>query len=78
LTPTLTMRELEIADMVALGFHNKNIAHRLGISEGTVKAHLHHVYEKLEISSRWELAAIVRESDLFLGRENVRVLGSKA
>jgi two-component system, NarL family, nitrate/nitrite response regulator NarL len=68
MTLTLTTRELEIADMVALGMRNKNIAFQLGISEGTVKAHLHHVYEKLEINCRWQLAAFVRESDQTLER----------
>jgi DNA-binding NarL/FixJ family response regulator len=51
----LTPRELEIARMVAEGLRNRAIAARLGISEGTVKLHLHHVYEKLGISGRMEL-----------------------
>lgn len=51
----LTPREREIVDMVAEGLRNRAIAKRLGISEGTVKLHLHHVYEKLGVTGRVEL-----------------------
>jgi DNA-binding NarL/FixJ family response regulator len=51
----LTPREREIVDMVAEGLRNRSIAQRLGISEGTVKLHLHHVYEKLGVTGRVEL-----------------------
>ncbi|WJI67897.1 MULTISPECIES: response regulator transcription factor [unclassified Mesorhizobium] len=52
----LTGRETEIADLVSRGLRNKIIAQRLHVSEGTVKMHLHHVYEKLRLGSRAELA----------------------
>ncbi|WP_419693964.1 helix-turn-helix domain-containing protein [Mesorhizobium muleiense] len=52
----LTGREKEIADLVSRGLRNKTIAQRLHVSEGTVKMHLHHVYEKLHLGSRAELA----------------------
>ncbi|MGX5846243.1 LuxR C-terminal-related transcriptional regulator [Mesorhizobium sp. PL10] len=52
----LTGRETEIADLVSRGLRNKTIAQRLHVSEGTVKMHLHHVYEKLHLGSRAELA----------------------
>lgn len=52
----LTGRETEIADLVSRGLRNKVIAQRLHVSEGTVKMHLHHVYEKLHLGSRAELA----------------------
>lgn len=52
----LTEREAEVASLVARGFRNKSIANQLYVSEGTVKMHLHHVYEKLHLSSRAELA----------------------
>ncbi len=51
----LTPREREIVEMVAEGSRNRTIAQRLGISEGTVKVHLHHVYEKLGVAGRVEL-----------------------
>ena len=56
----LTGRETEIADLVSRGLRNKTIAQRLHVSEGTVKMHLHHVYEKLQLGSRAELAWVAR------------------
>ena len=47
LARVLTAREYEIAGLVAQGLSNKHIARRLTISEGTVKIHLHNMYEKL-------------------------------
>jgi two-component system nitrate/nitrite response regulator NarP len=55
-TSRLTGRETEIADLVSRGLRNKTIAQRLHLSEGTVKMHLHHVYEKLHLGGRAELA----------------------
>lgn len=57
----LTRRELDIVRMVAVGARNKKIAEQLGIAEGTVKMHLHTIYEKLEISGRVELSIYARE-----------------
>ena len=51
----LTPREMEIVRLVASGLHNKEIAAKLAISEGTVKIHLHNIYEKLNVRGRLEL-----------------------
>jgi DNA-binding NarL/FixJ family response regulator len=51
----LTSREIEIVRMVALGRRNKAVAEALSISEGTVKIHLHNIYQKLEVDGRLEL-----------------------
>lgn len=51
----LTQRETEVVRMVAAGLHNKEIADRLGVTQGTVKTHLHNIYEKIEVSSRVQL-----------------------
>ncbi|TGQ71281.1 MAG: response regulator transcription factor [Mesorhizobium sp.] len=59
----LTGRETEIADLVSRGLRNKIIAQRLNVSEGTVKMHLHHVYEKLRLGSRAELAWVAHGKD---------------
>jgi two-component system nitrate/nitrite response regulator NarL len=53
---TLTSREADIAHLVSRGLHNKQIARELDVSEGTVKMHLHHIYEKLRLEGRTQLA----------------------
>lgn len=58
--PTLTRRERDVAGLVAAGQRNRTIAAALGISEGTVKMHLHNVYAKLGLESRTQLAMNVR------------------
>ena len=60
----LTPREVEIVRMVAAGLRNKEIADKLSISEGTVKIHLHHIYEKLELDGRLALAVYAQEKGL--------------
>jgi two-component system nitrate/nitrite response regulator NarL len=54
----LTDRERQIMRLVSEGLSNKEIGRRLNISDGTIKQHLHHVYQKLEISNRTVLAAL--------------------
>jgi DNA-binding NarL/FixJ family response regulator len=61
---TLTPRELEIVRMIAQGLRNKAIADRLSISEGTVKIHLHNIYEKLRVDGRLELMLYAQEKGL--------------
>jgi len=60
----LTRRETEVARLVSFGSRNKEIARELDISEGTVKMHLHNLYEKLKVTSRTELAILVRDKGL--------------
>lgn len=50
--PTLSPREAEILQLLALGLANKQISKRLFISEATVKTHLVHIYDKLGVDSR--------------------------
>ncbi len=52
----LTRRERDVARLVATGQRNRAIAGALGISEGTVKMHLHNVFAKLGLESRTQLA----------------------
>lgn len=48
----LSQRETEIVRLVASGLTNKEIASRLSITEGTVKVHVHSVYQKLRVGNR--------------------------
>jgi DNA-binding NarL/FixJ family response regulator len=52
----LSPREREILELLAQGFPNKEIAHRVGVNDGTVRWHLRHVYDKLHVRSRTEAA----------------------
>lgn len=56
----LTPRERDVARLVATGRRNRGIATALGISEGTVKMHLHNVYAKMGLESRTQLATDTR------------------
>ena len=60
LTGLLTPRELQVLRMVAGGLRNRAIAQQLEISEGTVKIHLHNIYEKVDVENRVELALLAR------------------
>lgn len=55
----LTMREHEIAKIVAGGASNKEIARQLGITERTVKAHVGAILEKLKVRDRLQLALLI-------------------
>ena len=55
LAKDLTVRELDILRLVAMGLSNKAIAERIFVKEGTVKIHLHNIYKKLEVSNRLAL-----------------------
>lgn len=63
-TTTLTPRELEIVRLVALGLRNKELANRLSITEGTVKIHLHNIYDKLGVDGRLELVLCAQQRGL--------------
>jgi DNA-binding NarL/FixJ family response regulator len=57
-TPPLTPRHRELLGLVAAGHTNAQISRRLGISAGTVRAHLQEIYSRLQVSSR--TAAVTR------------------
>lgn len=52
----LSGRQQQVVTLVCEGFSNKAIAAKLDISEGTVKGHLHAIYDKLGVQSRFALA----------------------
>lgn len=60
-TGVLTRREREIAELVASGLSNREIATRLFISKRTVDAHVEHIFGKLEISSRVQLTVLLQD-----------------
>ena len=60
--PALTSREQQILALVERGMANKEIARTLGIELATVKNHVHHVLEKLQVSRRGQAAARARST----------------
>jgi DNA-binding NarL/FixJ family response regulator len=60
--PALTPRERELVELVRQGLRNRDIAAKLGVTEGTVKVYLHSIFDKLGVGSRTELA--IRASGL--------------
>jgi two-component system, NarL family, nitrate/nitrite response regulator NarL len=60
----LTPRELEIVALVTEGCGNREIAGRLTISEETVKRHLTHIFDKVGMSTRLELALFALDHNL--------------
>ncbi|MGB3712899.1 MAG: tetratricopeptide repeat protein [Candidatus Promineifilaceae bacterium] len=60
----LSERELELLRLVAEGSSNREIAGELTLALGTVKSHLHNIYQKLDASSRTQAIVRARELDL--------------
>ncbi|HEX5871861.1 MAG TPA: response regulator transcription factor [Longimicrobium sp.] len=58
----LTPRETEIGELLSRGLSNKHIARALGLRLATVKNHVHNILEKLEVRSRGEAGARLRDS----------------
>ena len=63
LTEKLTLKEMEILEMIGEGKSNKEIASALFIELSTVKTHINKIYSKLNISSRREAASLSKKVD---------------
>ncbi|MDQ3140473.1 MAG: LuxR C-terminal-related transcriptional regulator, partial [Pseudomonadota bacterium] len=55
----LAPRELMVARLVGRGLRNREIAERMGLTEGTVKVYLHNLFAKVGVTSRTELALLI-------------------
>ena len=70
----LSIREREVMLLAGKGFANKTIARELNVTEGTIKLHLHKIYQKLGIKGRVALALLANDC-LFEQRDTVRLVG---
>ena len=59
---TLTERELDLLQLIALGLTSTSIARRCGISVRTVHKHLEHIYDKLGCRDRVSAALMLRDA----------------
>jgi DNA-binding NarL/FixJ family response regulator len=62
--PSLSRRQAEILELLSEGHGNKEIRHRLGIAERTVRAHLTDLFQLLDAHSRMQ--AVIRARELGL------------
>ena len=69
----LTRREREVAGMVARGLTNRQTAEKLLVAPRTVETHLEHIFAKLGVQSRAELAAWATRQDLDTGKNGSQV-----
>lgn len=60
----LTPKEFEIMRLVTKGLRNKEIAEQLFITQGTVKSHVHSIYDKIKVTSRMGLMRYAHEKGL--------------
>lgn len=56
--PGLTAREVEVLQLIAGGMRNKEVAHKIGVAETTINAHVKHILQKLNASDRTEAVTI--------------------
>ncbi|MEU1075465.1 MULTISPECIES: response regulator transcription factor [unclassified Streptomyces] len=68
LFPALTAREAEVLELIARGLDNRRIARHLVLSEKTVRNHVTHIFDKLQVTTRAE--AVARARDAGLGDED--------
>lgn len=64
LSELLTGREMQVLQLIVGGARARDVAARLAVSEGTLKVHLHHIYQKLNVTGRDGLNAFARAKGL--------------
>lgn len=57
----ISTREVEVVNLVAEGLRNKEIAEKLFVSDDTIKKHLYHIFQKMEVSNRTGLVTKAKE-----------------
>lgn len=68
---TVTSKQKKIADLVAKGLNNSQIATELGNTQGGIEQHLVKIYRRLKVASRGELANIAHQLKVLDGRRRI-------
>lgn len=68
----LTPREQDVLELIADGSSNRDIAHQLHISEGTVKSHVTHLLTRLNLRNRAQLAIYAYSTFSGIGKSSIR------
>ena len=55
----LTRREQQVARLIVRGLSNKEVARELGLSAGTVKLHVHRIFQKTGVRNRYSLIILM-------------------
>jgi DNA-binding CsgD family transcriptional regulator len=72
MTPALTLREMEVLRLMALGKSNKEIGASLDVTEGTIKVHVNHILAKLGVTGRAEAIMLAAQRGLIPWMENLQ------
>jgi DNA-binding NarL/FixJ family response regulator len=62
--PSLTRRQMAVLSLLTRGMSNRQISVELGVTEGTVKLHVHSILKALNVSNRTEAALVAIETAL--------------
>jgi DNA-binding NarL/FixJ family response regulator len=68
----LTFREKQVVALITTGQSNKAIAHELLLSEGTIKVYVSHIFDKVGVTNRTELAVWAYKKKLEEGDDEKR------
>jgi DNA-binding NarL/FixJ family response regulator len=71
-SPALTLREMQVAELICAGLSNKDIARRLSIGVATTKSHVHNLLGKLNLQRRSQVAPSIRAAEPRPGAESWR------
>lgn len=76
--PPLTQREREILQHIAAGLQNKEVAARLDLSTATVRNHVHHILDKLQVHSKLEAVSLAFQRGWVLRQDTAETTPARA
>jgi DNA-binding CsgD family transcriptional regulator len=74
----LSLREMQILSLIASGYVNKQVATEFGISEHTIKNHMTHILEKLDVCDRTHAVVIAMQNGWISPSDTISTLNGKS